>query len=105
MDAVAGAEVLTEKVWTAAQELELPCLVVLNRIDRERASLSRSLASLQEAFGRAVVSIQLPIGEEKAFRGVVDLVAMQAITFSDDGRGTPTVGDIPAELTDEAGAA
>ena len=43
VDAVAGAEVLTEKVWTAAQELELPCLVVLNRLDRERASLSRSL--------------------------------------------------------------
>ena len=102
VDAVSGAEVLTEKVWTAAQELELPCLVVLNRLDRERASLSRSLESLQEAFGRTVVSIQLPIGEEKAFCGVVDLVAMQAITFSDDGRGTPTVGDVPAELRDEA---
>ncbi|RUA01754.1 MAG: elongation factor G [Candidatus Neomarinimicrobiota bacterium] len=105
VDAVAGAEVLTEKVWTAAQELELPCLVVLNRLDRERASLSRSLESLQEAFGRSVVSIQLPIGEEKAFRGVVDLVAMQAITFSDDGRGTPTVGDVPAELRDATGIA
>ena len=105
VDAVAGAEVLTEKVWTAAQDLELPCLVVLNRLDRDRASLSRSLESLQEAFGRVVVSIQMPIGEEKAFRGVVDLVAMQAITFSDDGRGTPTVGEVPAELRDEAGSA
>ena len=105
VDAVAGAEVLTEKVWSAAEELGLPCLVVLNRLDRERASLSRSLESLQNAFGRTVVSIQLPIGEEKDFRGVVDLVAMRAITFSDDGRGTPTVGDIPAELTDEAGIA
>ena len=63
VDAVSGAEVLTEKVWTAAQDLELPCLVVLNRLDRERASLSRSLESLEEAFGRTVVSIQLPIGE------------------------------------------
>jgi elongation factor G len=105
VDAVAGTEVLTEKVWTAAQELELPCLVVLNRLDRERASLSRSLESLQEAFGRVVVPIQLPIGEERAFRGVVDLVAMQAITFSDDGLSTPTVGDVPAELRDEADVA
>ena len=105
VDAVAGTEVLTEKVWTAAQELGLPCLVVLNRLDRERASLSRSLESLHESFGRTVVPIQLPIGEEKAFRGVVDLVAMKAITFSDDGRGTPSVGDVPAELTDEADAA
>ena len=105
VDAVAGTEVLTEKVWTAAQELELPCLVVLNRLDRERASLSRSLESLHESFGRSVVPIQLPIGEEKSFRGVVDLVAMKAITFSNDGRGTPTVGNVPAELTDEAGTA
>ena len=105
VDAVSGAEVLTEKVWTAAQKLDLPCLVVLNRLDRERASLPRSLESLQEAFGRAVVPIQLPIGEEKAFRGVVNLVAMKAITFSDDGSGTPTVGDVPAELIDAANAA
>ena len=105
VDAVSGAEVLTEKVWTAAHKLDLPCLVVLNRLDRERASLPRSLESLQEAFGRAVVPIQLPIGEEKAFRGVVNLVAMKAITFSDDGSGTPTVGDVPAELIDAANAA
>ena len=105
VDAVSGVEVLTEKVWTAAQGLDLPCLVVLNRLDRERASLSRSLESLQEAFGRAVVPIQLPIGEEKAFHGVIDLVAMKAITFSDDGGGTPTMGDVPAELTEAANTA
>ncbi|MDP6580595.1 MAG: elongation factor G [Vicinamibacterales bacterium] len=105
IDAVAGAEVLTEKVWTATEELGLPCLVVLNRLDRERASLSRSLESLHEAFGRTIVPIQLPIGEEKNFRGVVNLVAMKAITFSGDGRGTPTVGDVPTELAEAAGAA
>ncbi|MEE2637900.1 MAG: elongation factor G [Acidobacteriota bacterium] len=101
VDAVAGVEVLTEKVWTAAKELNLPCLVVLNRLDRERASLSRSLDSLQEVLGRTVVPIQLPIGEEKSFRGVIDLVAMKAITFGDDGT-TATTGDVPSELTDEA---
>ena len=81
VDAVAGVEVSTEKVWAAAEEIELPRIVVLNRLDRERASLDRSLESLRAVFGRAVVPIQLPIGEEKSFRGVVDLVAMKAWTF------------------------
>src|SRR5687767_1145574 len=59
VDAVAGVEVSTEKIWTAAEELETPRLVILNRLDRERASLDRSLESLRGAFGRAVVPIQL----------------------------------------------
>ena len=101
VDAVAGSEVLTEKVWGVAEELGLPCVVVLNRLDRERASLSRSLESLHEALGRTVVPIQLPIGDEKDFRGVVDLVAMKALTFDADGR-TVSAGDVPPELADDA---
>jgi elongation factor G len=81
VDAVAGVEVSTEKVWAVADELEVPRLVVLNRLDRERASLERSLESLRTAFGRSVVPIQMPIGEEKAFKGVVDLVAMKRRRF------------------------
>ena len=104
VDAVAGSEVLTEKVWAVAEELSLPCVVVLNRLDRERASLSRSLESLHEALGRTVVPIHLPIGDEKEFRGVVDLVSMRALTFSPDGR-TVSAGDVPAELADDANAA
>ncbi len=98
VDAVAGVQVSTEKVWAIADELEVPRLVVLNRVDRERASLERSLDSLRTVFGRAVVPIQLPIGEEKSFRGVVDLVGMKAYTFATDGSGKPTEGPIPAEL-------
>ncbi|MDE0831482.1 MAG: GTP-binding protein, partial [Vicinamibacterales bacterium] len=64
VDAVHGAEVITEKVWDEAAALDLPCVVVLNRLDRERGSLQRSLESLQSAFGRTVVPIQLPIGVE-----------------------------------------
>src|SRR6266508_1855708 len=90
VDAVAGVEVSTEKIWAAAEELEVPRLIVLNRLDRERASLDRSLESLRAVFGRAVVPIQLPIGEEKSFRGVVDLVAMKAWTFASDGGGKPS---------------
>src|SRR6185295_13432130 len=74
VDAVSGPLVQTEKVWSAADELNLPRLVVLNRIDRERASLDRSLASLREVCNRTVIPIQLPIGEEKKFKGVVDLI-------------------------------
>ncbi len=105
VDAVAGVEVQTEKVWAIAKELALPCLVVLNRLDRERASLERSLASLREACGREIVSIQLPLGEEKAFVGAVDLVAMNAVTYSTDGSGKSSRGDIPAELADAANTA
>ncbi len=95
VDAVAGAEVSTEKVWAAAEEFEVPRIVVLNRLDRERASLERSLESLRTVFGRTVIPIQLPIGSEKKFSGVVDLVAMKAYTFSD---GKPTDVAVPPEM-------
>src|SRR5229473_4306445 len=62
VDAVAGVMVQTEKVWEAAEELALPRIVVLNRLDRERASLERSLLSLRENCSRAIIPIQLPIG-------------------------------------------
>ena len=105
VDAVAGAEVSTEKVWTAAEELEVPRIVVLNRFDRERASLERSVESLRGVFGRTVIPVQLPIGEEKSFRGVVDLVAMKAWTFATDGSGKPSEGAVPAELEGPAATA
>jgi elongation factor G len=99
VDAVSGVEVSTEKVWAAADELGIPRMVVLNRVDRERASLERSLESLRAVFGRIVIPIQLPIGEEKAFKGVVDLVAMKAYTFVD---GKPSEGAVPADLASAA---
>ncbi len=105
VDAVAGVEVSTEKVWEAAAEYEVPRIVVLNRLDRERSSLDRSLESLRAVFGRAVVPVQMPIGEERTFRGVIDLVAMKAWTFAADGSGKPTEGAIPSELEGAAQAA
>src|SRR4051812_19050007 len=105
VDAVHGAEVSTEKVWAAAEELQLPRIIVLNRLDRERASLDRSLESLRAAFGRAVVPLQLPIGEDRGFRGVVDLVAMKAYTFAEDESGKPTQAEIPGVLIEPAGVA
>ncbi len=105
VDAVSGVEVSTEKVWSVADELDVPRFVVLNRVDRERASLERSLASLHDVFGRAIIPVQLPIGEEKAFTGVVDLVTMKAVTFPADGSGKGTEGDVPAGLAERAQAA
>jgi len=99
VDAVSGVMVQTEKVWEAANELSLPRLVVLNRLDRERASLERSLASLHETLDRAVVPIQLPIGEEKNFRGVVDLVGKKAYVFQTDASGKFTESAVPADMT------
>jgi elongation factor G len=102
VDAVSGVQVSTEKVWAVAEETETPRLVVLNRIDRERASMSRALESLRGVFGRTVIPIQLPIGEEKNFSGVVDLVAMKAWTFAADGSGKPTEAPIPGDLESAA---
>jgi elongation factor G len=105
VDAVGGVMVQTEKVWEAADDLRLPRLVVLNRLDRERASLDRSLASLREACNRTVIPVQLPIGEEKAFRGVVDLISKKAFMFQTDGSGTFAEGPVPPDMANAVGAA
>jgi elongation factor G len=98
VDAVSGVEVSTEKVWSVAEELEVPRLIVLNRLDRERASMDRSIESLRGVFGRTVIPIQLPIGEERGFKGIVDLVAMKAWTFPADGSGKATEAPVPGDL-------
>ncbi len=98
VDAVAGVEVQTEKVWEEASTLGLPRIVVVNRIDRDRASLERTLGSLRQNLAREVIPIQMPIGEEKDFKGIVDLVAMKAYTFATDGSGKMTEGAVPGDL-------
>ncbi len=105
VDAVAGVEVQTEKVWGFAEGRALPRLIVLNRIDRERASLERSLQSLRDVCGRSIVPIQLPIGEEKSFRGVVDLIGMRALTYQSDGSGKLAEQPVPADLAADVQAA
>jgi elongation factor G len=95
VDAVGGVQVSTEKVWAYAEESQLPRLIVVNRLDRDRASLERTLESMRTTLGRACVPIQLPVGEEKDFKGVVDLVAMKAYTFAADESGKMTEGPVP----------
>src|SRR5437867_11525601 len=98
VDAVAGVMVQTEKVWAAAEELGLPRMIVVNRLDRERASLERSLRSLHEACNRTVIPIQLPIGEERAFKGVERLVSRKAVVVQTDESGKFTTTDVPADM-------
>jgi elongation factor G len=105
VDAVAGVMVQTEKVWDVANELSLPRVVVVNRLDRERASLDRTLQSLREVCHRTVIPIQLPIGEEKSFKGVVDLIAKKAFIFQADESGAFATTDVPADMADAVDAA
>src|SRR5712691_6577520 len=105
VDAVSGVQVQTEKTWQAADELGLPRFVVVNRLDRERASLERTLQSIHAALSRTVIPIQLPIGEEKSFRGVIDLVGQKAFVYQTDGSGKFTESAIPADMAGAAAAA
>src|SRR5947209_13796367 len=99
---VTGVEVTTENVWKFAAEYALPRRVIVNTLDRERASFSRTLDALQKKFGKQVTPIQLPIGEEHAFSGLIDLVSMKALQYASDGSGKFEAVDIPAELKAEA---
>ncbi|HVR41622.1 MAG TPA: elongation factor G [Thermoanaerobaculia bacterium] len=99
---VTGVEVTTEKVWKFAEEFQLPRIIIINKLDRERSSFTRALESLQKKFGKNVVPIQIPIGEEKDFTGVIDLVAMKAWKYALDGSGKYEVIDIPADLKTSA---
>ncbi|MEQ1574439.1 MAG: elongation factor G [Vicinamibacterales bacterium] len=102
VDSVAGVEVQTEKLWAEAATLSLPRIVVLSRLERERASLARTLESLHGHLAREIVPVQLPIGDEKGFTGVVDLIRMKALTFATNGSGTMTEGEVPASLATPA---
>src|ERR1700675_4287922 len=102
VDAAAGVQVVTEKVWDYATEYDLPRAFLLNWMDRDLASFERALDSVQRVFGRGVVPIQLPIGWEKGFRGVVDLITMKALIYAPDGNGIAKIEEIPQALADEA---
>ena len=99
---VTGVEVTTEKVWKFAEEFHLPRLIIVNKMDRERASSSRTLEALQRKFGKSVVPLQLPMGEEKDYTGVVDLITMKAWQYAQDGSGKLTIGEIPEACLTEA---
>jgi elongation factor G len=95
VSAVEGVEVQTEAVWKMAAARNLPRMIFVNKLDRERASFERTLEQLREVFGAGVAPLELPIGEESSFRGVADLLTDTGITY--DG-GASTQGEIPDEM-------
>ena len=100
VSAVDGVEVSTELIWDMAEDLGLPRLVVVNKMDRERASFERTLTQLSEAFGTKPFPLHVPIGSEESFKGTVDLLRMQ--TFSYDGTAPKgSTGDTPSDLADQ----
>jgi elongation factor G len=103
VDATHGVEVQTEKAFSYAEEFGLPCLFVVNKLDKENADFRRSVDAITETFGRQAVSFQIPIGSEKDLKGVIDLVTMKAYLNAPGSKAT--MGDIPADMQAEAEAA
>jgi elongation factor G len=102
VEAVSGAQVITERTFSYAGDFGLPVFFVVSKLDRENAAYDRALESIQERFGREAVPVQLPIGAEHDFAGVVDLIAGKAFRFATDDTGKMSAEDIPADLADRA---
>jgi elongation factor G len=111
LDGVAGVEPQTETVWRQADRYEVPRVCFVNKMDRTGAHFWRTLDMVTKRLGARAVAIQMPIGEESCFRGVVDLVEQRAIVYnalgecsrtSDDGDDELTITEIPPELQNEA---
>jgi elongation factor G len=101
VDAVDSLKPLTEKVWAAIEARGCPRLLVITKMERERADFEKVLADVKDVLKVKPLVLQIPIGKEANFKGVVDLLSMKAIAFDGDGR-TTAKGDIPQELKDEA---
>ncbi|MEY2402821.1 MAG: elongation factor, partial [Acidimicrobiaceae bacterium] len=97
VSAVEGVEVQTYAAWKIASELNVPRIIFVNKLDRERASFERTLDQLRERFGAGVAPLELPIGEEAAFHGVADLLTDSAYLYEG---GAVTHGDVPDDLAE-----
>ncbi len=98
INSVSGVQVNTERVWKYADEIGLPLMVHLSKMDRERADFQRALDAVQKSLSRHVLPVQLPIGSELGFEGVVDLVHQKAWRFTRDGNGKGESVAIPESM-------
>ena len=98
VDAVDGVKVQTELAWEFAKEFKLPCVIFINRLDRERADFNRTFEDAKVSFQSKPIILQLPIGSESEFKGVVDLIRNQAFVYGADGKAKKE--DIPADMQD-----
>jgi elongation factor G len=101
-DSVAGVQPQSETVWRQADKYGVPRIAFINKMDRVGADFFKAVQSMVDRLGANAVPIQIPVGQEDAHRGVVDLVEMQAITYGDDLGMKMEVGEIPAELVEQA---
>jgi elongation factor G len=104
-DAVAGVEPQSETVWRQADRYKVPRICFVNKMDRVGASFERTLEMIVDRLGANPLPIQLPLGKEDTFRGVIDLFQMKALVFSDELGANPVVEEIPADLREAAEAA
>ncbi|MCK4931513.1 MAG: elongation factor G [Candidatus Aminicenantes bacterium] len=100
--ALEGVEVGTEKVWAMLEEFKLPRMLIINKLDRENSNYKQAMESIQQFFGRQAILVQLPIGEEADFSGVVDLIGKKAYLFEKNESGKFKEAKIPEDLKDEA---
>lgn len=98
VDAVAGCEVSTEIMWERADETELPIIVFINKMDRENADFHKAIDSMSAKLTRQIIPVQLPIGQEAAFSGVVDLINQKAYKFEN---GKAVEIPVPADMADD----
>ena len=104
-DAVAGVEPQSETVWRQADRYKVPRICFVNKMDRVGASFERTCEMIVDRLGVKPLLVQLPLGKEDTFKGVVDLLTMQALIFTDQLGALPTVTDIPEEFLAAAEAA
>jgi elongation factor G len=101
VDSVAGVEVQTENVWEFCEQFNLPRLIVINKMDRDNASFERSLNSLHEAFGRIAMPVQIPMGAERDFSGIINVLTNKACVYERDGSGKFKETEVPANYQDQ----
>ncbi|HOT53428.1 MAG TPA: elongation factor G, partial [Anaerolineaceae bacterium] len=101
-DAVQGVEPQSETVWRQADRYQVPRICFANKMDRTGASYRRTIESIQQRLGANTLAMQIPIGEEAAFCGVINLLEEEAVYFDDEGGKEPRVEAIPAEYREKA---
>src|ERR1700687_3689110 len=101
-DGVAGVEAQSETVWRQADKYKVPRICFVNKQDRLGADFKRCVSMIVDRLGANPVVIQLPIGSEDKFRGVIDLIEMKALLWPQDPPAEPVVEEIPADLLEEA---
>lgn len=102
LSAISGVKAQTEEVWNWANEFEIPRIAFVNKMDRERASFLRAIDDMEKSLGARGVAVQMPIGAEAEFEGIIDLITMKACFYAKDGSGDYSQGDIPEECLTEA---